>query len=167
MGTRKYDWTPDRNADLVRMRSVEHKTWEAIGEVLELSKTACHLRYTTTVPREEQVKLAANRKWSDEDAAELQRLRYDEKKTVKELAEIFHMTTGQISSKLERMRVPTRRLHFEKTTVRFHIPQRILDDRARRYAASHQDLTGAFFGDPLPGFSALDCSGATIALPQG
>jgi hypothetical protein len=30
------------------------------------------------------------------------------------------------------------------------------EDRARRYALAPRDLTAAFCGDPLPGYSALD-----------
>lgn len=36
------------------------------------------------------------------------------------------------------------------------IPDAVIAERDSRYRASHQDLTAAFFGDPLPGRSALD-----------
>jgi hypothetical protein len=36
------------------------------------------------------------------------------------------------------------------------IPDAVIAERDARYSASHRDLTAAFFGDPLPGRSALD-----------
>jgi hypothetical protein len=35
-------------------------------------------------------------------------------------------------------------------------PDEVIAERDARYSASHRDLTAAFFGDPLPGHSALD-----------
>lgn len=35
-------------------------------------------------------------------------------------------------------------------------PQAVLDERNERLARSHGSLTSRFFGDPLPGYSALD-----------
>ncbi len=35
-------------------------------------------------------------------------------------------------------------------------PAQVLEERERRYALSPRDLTAAFFGDPLPGYSALE-----------
>lgn len=150
-------WTPEDDTNLVRMRSVEHKTWVAIGSALGgRSKTACQVRYTKIVPKEDQVQLAGRRSWREEDEAEVRRLRYDEKKTVRGIAAIFGLTVGQIASKIAYMDRPSRRMHFDKETVRFVIPQRCLDDRNRRYLADPRDLTAALQGDPLPGYSALE-----------
>lgn len=35
-------------------------------------------------------------------------------------------------------------------------PMELFAERAIRQKLEHRDLTGAFFGDPLPGYSALD-----------
>lgn len=36
------------------------------------------------------------------------------------------------------------------------VPDTVLSERNTRISLQHRDLTAAFFGDPLPGFSALD-----------
>jgi hypothetical protein len=38
----------------------------------------------------------------------------------------------------------------------FVIPARVIEERDVRLAVSPSNLTAAFFGDPLPGYSALD-----------
>lgn len=151
-------WTSEKDADLVRLRSVEHKTWLQIGIELGSSKTAVQRRYAATIPIEEQINLGkgSRRKWTEEDEAEVWRLRHDEKKKYTEIAFIFGMTTGQVAAKLERMRVPTRRVHFERETVRFTVPQKCLEDRDRRYRLEPRDLTASLCGDPLVGYSALE-----------
>lgn len=148
-------WTPEADADLIRMRSVDRETWTAIAAIFGLSKTTCQTRYVSIVPLDQQVTIKARFKWSNEDANRLHALRHGEKKTLGEIAAIFGMTVGQVSSKLERMRVPQKRIHFEAKNSSFIIPQRCLDDRDRRRDAQ-RDLTGQFFGDPPRGFSALD-----------
>lgn len=37
-----------------------------------------------------------------------------------------------------------------------HIPLSVLAEREHRLAVNPRDYTAAFFGDPLPGYSALD-----------
>lgn len=167
--TKSKTWgSPEADADLIRMRNAEQLSWPKIAAAFNCSKTNCSARYKAIVSPEDQIQFSSGARysWSVEDAETLHRLRYDEKKSFLEIAAIFGMTLGQVTSKLERMRVPQKRIHFEKNTARFFIPQRTLDDRDRRMKAE-RDLTAEFFGDPPPGFSALDCRGATIALPQG
>jgi len=55
---------------------------------------------------------------------------------------------------------PRRRLN-RKTPInlvdlRLQIPEAVLIDRARRMSLEHTSITASFFGDPLPGYSALD-----------
>lgn len=38
----------------------------------------------------------------------------------------------------------------------FVVPARVIEERDVRLAVSPSNLTAAFFGDPLPGYSALD-----------
>lgn len=146
----------EADADLIRMRSVEHQSWIAIALVFGCSKTSCHKRYTTIVPASEQVRISARKKWNAEDEATVYRLRYDEKKSLREIAALLNRTTGQIDGKLQRMKTPNRRVHFEQTNSQFIIPARCLIERDRRYAIAPRDLTAAFCGDPLPGYSALE-----------
>lgn len=149
--------SPEADADLIRMRNVERLPWPKIAAAFDCSKTSVSTRYKLIVSPEDQIKFSSGARysWSSEDADTLHRLRYDEKKSFIEIAEFFGMTVGQVSSKAERMRIPQKRLHFEKSTAHFIIPQGILDDRARRQNST-RDLTAMFFGDPEPGRSALD-----------
>jgi hypothetical protein len=38
----------------------------------------------------------------------------------------------------------------------FQVPAPVLADRERRQEIAPRDITASFFGDPLPGYSALD-----------
>lgn len=163
---RRDSWTPEMDARLLHLRNVEGWKWAAISADIGRSRTACHAHYIKITEPDDRVYLY-RRTWSVADDDRLYRLKFDEKRTVREIALIMKRSVPSIDAKLERMRNGSRRkTHFEPAQ-RLTVPQRCLDDRDRRYATSHQDLTGAFFGDPLPGFSALDCRGATIALVHG
>lgn len=147
-------WQPDNDANLVRMRNVDHLSWIKIGNILGWSKTACQRRYVKIVPPDDRIKIRALPVWTEAAKAEVFRLR-DENKTFREIAEIVGMSLGQVTGIFERVLLP-RRIHFQKESPKLVVPTRILEDRARRYAASHRDLTGAMFGDPLRGYSALE-----------
>lgn len=48
-------------------------------------------------------------------------------------------------------------VRHKATSVLFEkAPKELFDERARRNAIEYRDLTGEFFGDPKPGYSALD-----------
>lgn len=62
-----------------------------------------------------------------------------------------------------RLKRAQERLELNRNAVRrvednsnFQVPPAVLEDRSRRRELEHQSLTSAFFGDPLPGYSALD-----------
>jgi len=46
--------------------------------------------------------------------------------------------------------------HQVATPRNAHIPDDVLADRDRRARLDHETFTAAFFGDPLPGYSARD-----------
>lgn len=46
--------------------------------------------------------------------------------------------------------------HHVRDGHRGHIPADVLADRAARETSQYQSFTSEFFGDPKPGFSALD-----------
>lgn len=48
------------------------------------------------------------------------------------------------------------RVHSESIASTMIVPQYVMDDRDRRLSFASRDLTAAFFGDPPPGYSALD-----------
>jgi hypothetical protein len=53
--------------------------------------------------------------------------------------------------------IQSTRLHPNGQTTKAERPSdNVLSERARRSAIMPRDLTAAFFGDPLPGYSALD-----------
>lgn len=151
-------WTAERDAYLVHNRNFERKTWIQIGRELGASKTACQRRYVASIPVEQQIDLGTGcrRRWASDLEAQAWHLRYIEKKKYADIAAILGMTPQQVSQKLDRMRAPSRRVHFELKNSTFVVPQQILDDRARRYSIAPRDITSAFCGDPLPGFSALE-----------
>jgi hypothetical protein len=51
-------------------------------------------------------------------------------------------------------------LHSKRGNVTENLPRALVDDRDRRtalrYVREETDATATFFGDPLPGYSALD-----------
>ena len=46
-------------------------------------------------------------------------------------------------------------VHYQKSTPKVEVPPEVFVDRERRAMAA-RDLTGAFFGDPPRGYSALE-----------
>jgi hypothetical protein len=91
--------------------------------------------------------------WTPERVASLRRL-MAERARPNEIASALGVTEAQVSTKIALLR------HIERTaagnTARA-TPQSVIDEReARAEAAWRRNQTQEFFGDPPPGYSALD-----------
>ncbi len=121
--------------------------------------------------------MAGNR-WSSDDIHRLVGLR-NAGHTMADCAHIMGRSVGSIEGKLEYMGLSIdqrnarraglstrRRREVADTTKRIHFNQKatlanrpapdLLAERDRRLALQPRDLTAAFCGDPLPGYSALE-----------
>lgn len=94
------------------------------------------------------------RKWTREEiekAAEL----YAKHRNYKRVARIMGRDDSMIRGYLKGQYVgPYRDFLFTRDPR--DIPPSVIDDRDRRAQLAPRDLTAAFFGDPLPGMSALE-----------
>jgi len=71
-----------------------------------------------------------------------------------EISRAVKFNPSTISLFLKGMEMP---LHLQRETViHVEIPQRVLEERERRYNLAPRDLTAMLLGDPLPGMSALE-----------
>lgn len=116
------------------------------------------------------------RPWSQDESKRAVRLKA-QGKTYAEIGVVLGRTAGAVSAHLfERNMTPEKRLKYRKTKDRCPSRQyaptdkpldkgiqiinrptpEMLADRDRREAMPHRDLTGAFFGDPPVGLSALE-----------
>lgn len=59
------------------------------------------------------------------------------------------------ATRQSRAKAPETQLKMEKRTFE-KAPAELFTERQKRQRLEHRDLTGAFCGDPLPGYSALD-----------
>lgn len=89
-------------------------------------------------------------RWSDKDE-KLCRQLLDSGKTSAEVGAIIGRTAKAVRNKM--CSPKSLKVH---SVVSMHVPREILAERDRRVGLQHRDLTAAFFGDPLPGFSALE-----------
>lgn len=89
--------------------------------------------------------------WTADDMAEARRL-YAIHGTFSAVARIMGRSKNTVNEQLNGLR--GHRVVREVKDER--IPPEVLADRDRRYELHHRDYTAAFFGDPLPGYSALE-----------
>lgn len=114
--------------------------------------------------------MRVGRRWSDADRCELIRLRRECGLSWEECAARFPNATlsacrtqfALATSKLPRNRAQrgeARRVDFEETDpIAARVGEGVLAERDHRNALriGRSDITANFFGDPLPGYSALD-----------
>jgi hypothetical protein len=91
--------------------------------------------------------------WTDADQACAFAL-YQKHGSFRIVAGIMGRNRSTVGDNLRGVRGRHRVLPQEKETAR--IPPEVLADRDRRRDLQPQDYTAEFFGDPLPGYSALD-----------
>jgi len=147
-------WTDDDKATLVRMHG-QGLDMVDIAAFLGRSKGTCH----TMLSRIRRGRVVGKtttrtrRDWTDADIAEMNRLR-----------EVEHATWSEIDTRLGRPAGSScGRYHGARHSnvppggmvLRPEVIAALLDRDARK-KLEHPTLTAAFFGDPLPGRSALD-----------
>lgn len=91
------------------------------------------------------------RPWTDEEQWQAQKL-YAEHQSYKVVGRIMGRSDSTIRDRLQGLRGPCQTRRVDDTRV----PDSVLQDRDRRMQLAPRDLTAAFFGDPLPGMSALE-----------
>jgi predicted transcriptional regulator len=93
------------------------------------------------------------RPWTEEDMATARTL-YAQHQNYNAVAKIMDRSPSTVGEQLQGLRGARRleRVNKAETTV----PADVLADRERRRNLDHRDYTSAFFGDPLPGYSALE-----------
>jgi hypothetical protein len=89
--------------------------------------------------------------WTDEDMVEARRL-YDALQSYKAVARIMGRSATTINEQLNGLRG----LRINRKVKVENIPQEVLADRDYRADLPPRSLSAAFFGDPLPGYSALE-----------
>lgn len=93
-------------------------------------------------------------KWSRDEIDRAAAL-YDEHRNYKKVARIMGRDDSMIRGYLQGRHLgPYRDFLFTRDPR--DIPPSVIDDRDRRADLAPRDLTAAFFGDPLPGRSALE-----------
>lgn len=113
-----------------------------------------------------------HRLWTKDEIATLRRL-YQERKSWEDMAEILGRTSWACRSKMHDLiashpyRNGGRKSARIETCHTIVIPDHILADRDARYEASYRRTqTQEFFGDPPPGYSALDRKRQAEAQPR-
>lgn len=148
-------WTPELDAQLLKLRSVDHEKWTVIEQEVGRPLATCQARYMKITDPLTRPSVVRRSTWSADDEARLMHMRFAERRKVIEIAVIMKRTRLSIDSKLRQM-TSSPRLRTYTTSPRARtIPQDRLDDRDRRLIAD-RDITSVFFGDPPPGQSALD-----------
>lgn len=93
--------------------------------------------------------------WTDEDTA-LARKLLAEHGTYAAVARIMGRSSTTVGDWLQGRRSGGEYRVKVIKNEQMCIPPEVLADRDRRRDLNHRDLTAAFFGDPLPSYSALE-----------
>jgi len=182
-------WTPETEAELIRLREVEKLCWLDIDSHFGRMHGTCSHKYNrlrpnagngesgeTAPPAERQ-----NPPWSEADMT-LAQARWrelftengggthaDRRRVCEVIGTELDRTPTAVASRL-RTHGASFGLHAASKPLPqpVEISQAMRDAEARSYAWAQRSLTACFFGDPAPGYSALDqrrqtCTGE----PQG
>ena len=99
----------------------------------------------------------ARRSWSDDDLAAMIRMREVERCRWSDIDRAFGRTPGSCCAKYESLRREKLPTHPSDAGGRIEVTcQQQANRIARKQAEAQRDLTAAVFGDPPPGYSALD-----------
>jgi hypothetical protein len=94
--------------------------------------------------------------WTEAEVAQLLQLREIDGLSFREIDQEMKRPKGSSCVKYESLRRPAARSFISKE-ARVTIDQAAFDAReARKHAEMQRDITQNFFGDPPPGYSALD-----------
>ena len=147
----KIDWTPAQDEILRRM-------WQAGATQKEIA-AATGTTVDAVQGRSNKLRLGTHpkctnaRRMNAKTKALIVEMRANGAR-LSEIGRAVGFNPSTICNFLNGMGVPD---YFRKETVsHVTVPQQVLEERERRYQLAPRDLTAAFFGDPLPGFSALD-----------
>lgn len=191
-GTKRSRWTPETEAELIRLREVEKLSWLDIDGHFGRMHGACSDKYSklkqdagnaeacaTSPPAERQTP-----PWSEADMT-LAQARWRE--LFVDAGRGTHADRGRvceaIGAAIDRTAtVVASRLRTHGVSFGLHaaskplpqpveISQAMIDREARKRAEARRSLTARFFGDPAPGYSALDerrqqCSSSSISMPS-
>jgi hypothetical protein len=141
-------WTEEEDARLEALRA-EGRSWRAIGDRLDRSEASCSQRMTQIRARRGEM-MKSRVPWTDEDVAEVIRLR-----------EVEDLMWSEIDRRMQRPRGCSATKY---DSLRRQPPKPRPKPPQATYQA-HATLTGAILGDPLPGRSALDRKRAGIVDP--
>lgn len=164
-------WTAEEMALLEKLHS-DGLSWTEVADRLHRTEGACTTKMSDIRRSRAKVTgdppLKSRVPWSEEDVAELIRLREVEKMLWSDIDKRFNRAAGASCCKYQGLRRGNEQVSKYGAGGRINTTE---VDRLRmaRRALAHQTLTAAFFGDPLPGYSALDKMRAGIvdeALPD-
>lgn len=162
-------WTPERKRMLIHAREVEGLTWPRIGMKLNISAEACGKKYRELRPDQPTARGAnGRRRWTDNEIETLLRMRDQENQSWRAIGQALDRTAGACEVfhsnykagqrwRRKTVKAPAEaRLQIEplhNITVPDH---RFAERDARSAAADRRTITQQLFGDPPPGYSALD-----------
>jgi len=153
---RRY-WTAEDDRKLRQFRS-NGITYDVIADAFGRTERACINRMEKLNRRAafgEKPK-AAPRAFTDAEVAAIVRMRDVERREFKDIDSALRRNPGVCCQKYQQVKglqAPPRRLDDVRNA---DVPPACAADRDERLTLSHTTITAAFFGDPLPGRSALD-----------
>lgn len=140
-------------ADDIRKMSEANPEWDAGRLAAHFS---CRREYVRTAAKRNGFKIKVFRcgTWSADDDAKLMRLRVQERKRWAQIAEELDRPRSSCSGRYQDLIDPpvSTNLVADRTVV----PAERFAERDARINRAPRDLTASFFGDPLPGYSALE-----------
>lgn len=140
-------------ADDIKKMSIENPEWDA-GKLA--AHFNCRREYVRTCAKRLGFKPKVFRlsTWNAEDDATLLKLRGQEKKRWGVIAQEMDRPRSSCSGRYEDLTEPAAKTNL--VADRTIVPEDRFVDRNIRVNLAPRDLTAAFFGDPKPGFSALE-----------
>lgn len=162
-GTRR--WTAEEIALLEKLHN-DGLSWSAVADRLDRTEGSCATKLSDIRRARAKVTgdppLKARIAWREEDVAEVIRLREVERMVWADIDRRLNRPAGSSCCKYESLRRGREQVSKHGGGGRIDFAELGREREARRSLA-HPTLTAAFFGDPLPGYSALDKRLAGIA----
>lgn len=148
-------WSEEDVAQL-RLYVAEGLTPEEIGR--KMDRPAGGIK--TKIKRIKGTPVKRRVPWTKEDLDKLVHLKESAKLSWDEISARLNRPSGTVYSKYEYLKNQAA-FGPRHAECRENIPALILTEQRHRQSLTPRDLTAAFFGDPLPGYSALDRRGAS------
>lgn len=141
-------------ADEIKEMSMKHPNWDA---GMLANHFGCKREYVRVCAQRHNFSLTHGKKnvlWTSEEVEKLCRLRGKEGKRWGDVAKALNRPRSSCQHKYEDVMNPSAKSNF--MADRTIVPEDRFADRNIRVNLAPRDLTAAFFGDPKPGFSALE-----------